>query len=248
MLSRRSKLSLCVLLVAFFFCPLVSCSAEAKSMDVTEALRLMRQAKSSLEAGNFDNSCALYDRVVTRFPTWWMSLVGRVECGLERGDAPDALASMLARAEAYEAPRKLVATLRAKLFERSGKMSELCEILLPDALAGRPVALSLRQLLLFTWLKGRLGDSVRLSLRMHGEGSADAASLRLGSEGALLTKDGESADILLPAFLAMHQDRVLMVRYIRDLQRRGQAEKAEAWILTWSELVRADLPSRLSGK
>ena len=213
-------------------------------MNVAEALGLMRQAKSSLDSGNYGHSCALYDRVVRRFPTWWMSLVGRVECGLERADAPETLASMLASAERYEAPREVVATLRAKTLSAAVKCrsyARFCSRRLKRApcISAPSPASSLYV------AKGRLGDSVRLVLRMRAEGNVEMAALRLG-RGALLTRDGEAADIFLPDFLAQQPDTVLMVRYIRDLRRRGQDVKAEAWTETWAERVRAGLPSRLS--
>lgn len=222
--------------------------AEAEPMDVTKALRIMRQAKSSADAGDHDNACKLYDKVVKRFPTWWMSLVGRVRCGLERDDPEEDLATMLAKAEHYEGPADIIIQLRTRLLRKSGKIHELCAMLLPAAIRGQSVSLPLNELLVYAWLRGRLGDSVRLVLRMRAEGSVDVGALRLGAEAALLTKDAPAADALLPDFLTLHPDRVLMVRYIRDLRRRGEDKTAELWTQKWEEIVRSTLPARYSGR
>jgi len=173
-----------------------------------------------------------------------MSLVGRVECGLDRNDDPRELALMLAKAERYEGPTEIIAQLRTRLLRQSGKIHELCALLLPAAVKGKAVSLPLQELLTYAWLKGRLGDSTRLVMRMRNEGSVDAASLRLGAEAALLTKDAAAVDVLLPAFLELHPELVLMVRYIRDLERRGDAEGVALWTQEWAELVRASLPAR----
>jgi len=177
-----------------------------------------------------------------------MSLVGRVQCGLDRNDDTKGLALMLAKAERYEGPAETIAQLRARLLRQSGKINELCALLLPAATKGKIVSLPLQELLIYAWLKGRLGDSTRLVMRMRSEGSVDAASLRLGAEAALLTKDAASVDILLPAFLELHPELVLMVRYIRDLERRGEVEATALWTQKWADLIRTTLPARSLGR
>jgi hypothetical protein len=216
----------------------------AQPMDAKGALRMMREARSSLKTGDAAAACDLYDRVVARFPTWWMSLVGRVRCGLERGDPEDSLVLMLARAERFEAPADIISDLRSRLLQKSGKTNELCERLLPAAIRGEEVSLPRTDLLVYAWIKGRLGDALRVAESMRDAGQISPASLRLGAEAALLTKDAQATDALVPEFLDRHPDRVLMVRYIRDLGRRGRKEAVALWTRRWRALIEPELSRR----
>jgi hypothetical protein len=210
--------------------------AASSKMTVKEALKVMRMGAAFLDLGDGERACKEYDRVLQVFPTWWMALTGRVRCGLLRKEKPKNLEILVQRAATYGAPAVEVRELMGRVLLSDGQLDRACQLALPVAAAGGDVApLSLQSLFACAWRHGKLRELIKIYERIakQPERKPRLVELRLCAEAGLLLRDAAATDRCLPVLLEKRPDPVLIVRYLRDLERRGRIEEARAWRQRW---------------
>jgi hypothetical protein len=238
-------------------------SASGLGMDVREALRLMRLAGAYLDMADADRACSIYDRVLDRFPTWWIALTGRVRCGIVRNEHPDALRPLVERAERFGGPVHVIAKISKalrvaqtdpkqarRLFVvelETDKTTEVEGGAAGDSSSKKPPGVVKKEVpptplkgdvaksFLDAWIRGDLRAVVNMVRAAGPLEDVSTAAIRIVVEAGFLLNDGAVLDYYVPELLVRTRNRPVLVRYLRSLKKRGKSKGYRTWFNIWEK-------------
>jgi len=241
--------------------PAVAQNNSVLGMDVREALRLMRLAGAYLDMADADRACAIYDRVLERFPTWWIALTGRVRCGVVRREDPEKLRPMLSFAQRFGGPMHVIGKLTKTLElartdpEEARKEFIVTEPAEPPSAEERdsnrqepkkkvvvvsppePITGATADLFLKAWSKGELRSVIKMVQKAGPLQDVSTGVLRIAVEAGFLLNDGPSLDQFAPELLRRVRNRSVLVRYLRNLKKRNKTRAHRTWLRVWERWV-----------